>query len=209
MASVKRTVNPTLEPVSLADQMAHARIFDTHEGALIEGYITAARIVCENKIGQAFVTSTYQKQIDRFPCATRLNPHAAIHIDRPPLQSVTSIVYVAQDGTSTTMASSDYTVNTNAMPGFVTPAYGHYWPTMRFVPNAVTITYQAGYGGAGASATTSVAAVPEPAKLAIKVLAQHFFQERDTNAVAPQAIDALLSTVDHGNYRVAVPEDYV
>ena len=209
MATLKRTVDPTLEPVSLAEQMAHGRITDTNEGSLIEGYIKAARVRCENRIGQTFVTSTWVKQTDRFPTSTRLNPHAAIWLDRPPLQSVTSIAYIATDGTSTTLASSNYTVNTNGMPGFVTPAYNHSWPTARFVPNAVTVTYLAGYGGAGASATTSVIAVPEPAKTAIKVLAQHLFQERDTNAATPQAIDDLLSTVDHGSYRIAVPEDFL
>jgi uncharacterized phiE125 gp8 family phage protein len=207
MSSLKQTTAPSLEPVSLDELMAHGRIIETNEGTLLESYITAARVHCENKVGQQFVAATWRKEIDRFPCVTRLNPHQAIWLDRPPLQSVTSLTYIATDGSSTVMPSSDYVVSTDSMPGYIRPKYNGSWPTAQFVPNAVSIVYIAGYGTT--SSTASVAAVPVPAKTAIKVAAQYYYQERDTNAPMPQAVDALLSTIDHGNCRIPVPEDYL
>lgn len=211
MSSLIRTVAPTLEPVSLQEQKDHARILDTQEDALIESYIKAATAQCENTQGQAYVTQTWRKTLDRFPVARRLNPHRKLYLDRPPLQAVTSVTYLATDGTSTVMPSSDYVVNTDDMPGYITPKYNGQWPTTQFMPNAVTVVYQAGYGGTGASvsATTSAAQVPTQTKLAIKVLAQHYFQNRDTDSPMPQAVAALLASSDHGCYRVPEPEDFL
>lgn len=210
MSGLVRTVEPTLEPVSLQEQKDHARILDTQEDALIETYITAARARCESRQGQAYVTQTWRKQIDRFPVATRHNPHRAIYLERPPLQAVTSLTYLATDGTSTVMPSSDYVVNTDARPGYITPKYNGQWPNVQFMPNAVTIVYQAGYGGTGASvaATTSAAQVPVTTKLAIKVLAQSYYQNRDMDGPMPQAVEDLLAASDHGCQRVPTPEDY-
>jgi len=211
MAGLVRTVEPTLEPVSLQEQKDHARILDSQEDDVIGSYITAARAQCEATQGQAYVTQTWRKQIDRFPVYRRLNPHRAIYLDRPPLQAVTSVTYIATDGTSTVMPSSDYVVNTDARPGYITPKYNSSWPTAQFVPNAVTVVYQAGYGGTGASvsATTSAAQVPAQTKLAIKVLAQHYYQNRDMDTPMPQAVASLLTSSDCGIYMIPTPEDYL
>lgn len=210
MAGLVRTVEPTLEPVSLQEQKDHARIVGSQEDSIIASYITAARVRCENKQGQAYVTQTWRKQLDRFPHATRHNPHRSIYLDRPPLQYVTSVTYLDQQGTSTVMPSSDYLVNTDDKPGSICPKYNGLWPTTQFVPGAISIVYQAGYGGTGASvaATTSAAQVPETTKLAIKTLAQYYYQNRDTDGVLPQAVEDLLASSDFGIYRIPTPEDF-
>lgn len=211
MAGLVRTVEPTLEPVSLQEQKDHARILDSQEDDLIGSYITAARAQCEATQGQAYVTQTWRQQFDRFPVYRRLNPHRAIYLHRPPLQAVTSLTYIATDGTSTVMPSSDYTVNTDGAHGFITPRYNTSWPSAQLVPNAVTVVFQAGYGGTGAavSATTSAAQVPAQTKLAIKVLAQSYFQNRDSDLPMPQAVAALLSSSDRGIYMIPTPEDFL
>ena len=209
MAGLVRTTDATLEPVSLQEQKDHARILNNYEDDLLRGYITTARVMAENRLGQAFVTQTWTKTLDRFPPYRYQNPHRAIYLDRPPLQSVTSVTYVATDGTSTVLPSSSYYVVTGDMPGYIAPVYNSFWPVARFQPNAVTIVYKAGYGGPGASvaASDSVDAVPVTIKQGIKLLAQHYFQVRDVDAPMPQAIESLLGISDYGAYRIPDFED--
>src|SRR3990167_7420015 len=69
----------------------------------------------------------------------------AIELPLPPLRSVTSITYVDQDGTTQTLSSTLYTVDSSSEPARITPAYGEVWPSTRDQVNAVTVRFVAGY----------------------------------------------------------------
>ena len=120
--------------------------------------------------------------LDRFPTLIISPPH-------PPLVSVTGIVYVDTDGADQTLGSSVYRVDTVNEPGRITLEYNQSWPSTREVTNAVTITYQAGYGKA--------AAVPDDVKAAIKLLVGHLYEHREAVCeikldMVPMSVKSLL-----------------
>lgn len=135
-------------PVSLESFKLHAHIDGNDENESLETFIAAATRTGQQRLDKQFCTATLRLSMDAFPTATRHNTESAIYVPRAPLQSVSSISYVASDGTATTMASTDYVVDTYSQPGRITPRYGDVWPTPREQVNAVTVTFAAGYGTA-------------------------------------------------------------
>ena len=75
---------------------------------------------------------------DRFPsCSWFLRPWPLLNVDQ--------VVYYDADGDATTLATTDYEVDTVAQPGRVVPAYGLGWPATRAQkPNAATADTYAG-----------------------------------------------------------------
>lgn len=207
MATLTRTVEPTVEPVSLAAQKEHARILHTYEDTFLEGLIEVARVGCEKELGQSFVSQTWEMKLDRWPCQTLTNPLRSIELPYGPLQSVTSVQYYDQTSTLTTMPSSDYIVTVGNV-GRITPGYNKYWPTNIDRADAITVTWSAGYGGASASTnpTASAEAVPATIKTAIKVYAQHMYQVRDEDAPMPQLVTRMLNAASFGTHRMIVPD---
>jgi uncharacterized phiE125 gp8 family phage protein len=104
--------------------------------------IKAARIQAENYTLHALVTQTLELVLDAFPTG-------GIELPMPPLQSVTSIKYIDDDGVEQTLGASLYSVDTDTIPGLITPAYDEEWPTdVRDQVNAVRVRYVAGFGAA-------------------------------------------------------------
>lgn len=161
------TTAPDLEPLTLDEAKTHLRVDagDTSQDALISALIQAARESVESFTRRALVTQTWTMTLDRFPVRSAMVPStsgasvyattsgqasgitgAVIRLPYPPLQSVTSITYVDANGATQTLATAEYVVQTDTLPGQIALAYGKYWPTTRSQENAVTITYVAGYG---------------------------------------------------------------
>lgn len=155
---------PPAAPVSLADAKAHLKVDDAADDALIEGLIDAAREYVETFTHRAIMTQTWDLKLDEFPCSSE-----AIEIPMPPAVSVTSVTYIATDGTSTVWSSALYTTDLPAGPharkGRIYPIYATYYPVTRSVPNAVTVRFVAGYG-----ATAATCAVPASIIAAMKIL---------------------------------------
>lgn len=190
---------PASEPVSLAEAKAQCRIDQdvTDEDALIDSLRISARQWCENFTHRAFVPTTWDDQRDGFPPDVWELPIA-------PVVSVTSISYVATDGTTTTWSSALYTTDLPAGPkagsGRITPIYGGYFPSTRDVMNAATVRFVAGYG---ATVALAVPAVPFPIKAAIKLLIAHWYARREPvnigNLVTPipLTVESLLWPYKH------------
>ncbi len=186
MALVLKTA-PSVEPVTAAEAKAHARVDITDDDTLITALIVAARRWCEQFTRRAFITQTWELYLDGFPTEFRL-PY-------PPLQSITKIDYTDLDGATQTLATTEYTVDAKSEPGRVVEAWQKTWPATRDVPNAVIAEFKAGYGDAAAS-------VPEQAKLAIKMLVAHLYENRESTAPAmihsvPMATEHLLWPLRH------------
>jgi uncharacterized phiE125 gp8 family phage protein len=193
MSSLVQTVAPDSEPVTRNEAKAHCRIDLNDDDALVDGLIKAAREWCENRIGQQFMPATWRLKLDRFPSWT-------IELPRPPLTAVSSVVYLDTAGASQTLSSSLYRVDTDSMPGRLTPAYSQLWPVTYSVTSAVTITYTAGYA--------SASAVPQSIKQAILLLVGHWYENREATSDAnlreiPQAVESLLMSQWHGSYSLA------
>lgn len=157
------TIAPTIEPLTVAEVADHLRCDSSTE---LSPLITAARQYCETYTGRAFISRTLRYTLDAFPC------EGFIELPRPNLLSVTSVSYVDTDGTTQTLSTSDYTVDTDALPGRIVLNYGESWPSTRCQLNAVTILYKAGYG-------TTTASVPETIKAAMKLFIGDLYENRE------------------------------
>lgn len=128
---------PYAEPIHLDEAKGHLLVTGTDQDALISNLITAARSDCEDFTGRQLVLATYDLYLDYFPDEIEI-PHA-------PLVSVTSISYEDTAGTTQTVTSSDYVVDTVSEPGIITLAYGESWPSTYAEANAIRVRYVAGY----------------------------------------------------------------
>lgn len=136
---------PDGEPITLVDAKKFAKIEHDLEDSLVERLIVSVRQLAEQLTRAQLLTATWKLSLDQFSDVIRL--------PRPPLQSVTHIKYIDAAGALQTVDPADYVVETGgAQPGVqgsVQPAYGKVWPSARYQPDAVQVTYVAGYGAAG------------------------------------------------------------
>lgn len=176
---------PANEPVTLSQMKQHARVLRDDEDPLLEAYVKAARGYCETYLRRQILPATWRMSLRYFP-------DAPIKLPLPPLQSVTSITYLDTAGVTQTLDPTKYIVDIARQPAQILPAYGECWPSTRCHPNAVNITFVAGY-----------ATVPETIKTAIKMLATHWYEHREAvtevalNSV-PMAVESLLMAESWG-----------
>jgi len=163
---LKLVTGPTSEPVTLPEAKTQCRVDLDDEDDLITGYIAAARRWCERVDRRAFCTQTWQLWLDAWPNGN------AITLRMPPLQSVSSIVYYDDADQATTLAASNYYVDTVSEPGRVVLRSTASWPsaTLREA-NGVCVTFVAGWAAA--------ADVPRTIKQAILLIVGHWYENRE------------------------------
>lgn len=187
-----RSSDAATEPITLSEAKLHMRVSHSDEDSLIDGLIVGARQWVEHYTGRSLLDQTWRLTLDAFPGGGMVSPpvteHTAIHhydggaghnlwLPRPPLQSVTSIDYTRQDGTSGTVDSSVYVVDTDHVPGRVALVDGESWPSDDLQAiGGVTVTYQAGYG-------SDADDVPRPLRHAVMMLVGHLYEHRETVTV--------------------------
>lgn len=184
---------PASEPVTRDEAKAHARIEHDFEDALVDAFITAARLRVEADTLRALVTQTWTATLDRW------NDHVAgdewegwpfvqsptprrVRLARPPIASITSLVV---DGT--TIASANYALrhgNELWIKSDVADSEAE-------LGAGIVITYVAGQAAAD---------VPADLKLAVKLMFAHFYAVRETTSpqgiyhqVAPHGYEALIA----------------
>lgn len=187
--SLKRTVAPVVEPVSLADAKAHCRVDTSADDALIQGYITTAREWVEDYIDRALVTQQLVMKLDSFP--------AEIELPRPPMTAsgtatAVTITYVTGEaGGTATLSATQYRVDRDSTPGVIRTLYGGSWPSHLIDKNSVTVSWWAGYG--------RPEDVPQRAKSAMLMCVHELYEKRGDGAM-PDAAKRLLDTVSWGSY---------
>jgi hypothetical protein len=215
---LRQTVAPSVEPVTLDEMKLFLRQDDSADDALITGLISAARRSVELHTGAQLVNATFRMTLDSFfgyqmpggnvllhgvripetLGGTGLWPYyGAIELPRFPVTAVSSITYTDPGGATQTYSTFD--LDTDSLPARITPSYGTVWPVSREVPNAVKVTFVAGYG-------TDGTAVPSTYTLAIKLLVAGWYENRESvQSIAgtrlPVQLQALLATEDGGFYR--------
>ena len=157
---------PTIEPVSLAEVKAQARILDNNTDDVLASYITVAREAAESHMGRGLLTQTWKLVLDGFTNDIPL-PMAS------PLQSVTSVEYYDDDGTLQTLATTYYGTDLVSRPGRVVLKPEQSWPSVQSDRRngAVIITYVVGW--------TTAAAVPERIKQGIRQYVTYLEMDRD------------------------------
>ena len=181
------TVEPTVEPLLASDLPTHLNTSDNEDAGYIDLLIKAARIDGERELSRAFITQTLAMKLNSFPNG------CCIQLPRPPLQSVTSIVYLDTAGASQTMSSADYDVDTSREPGQIVLAPNVSWPsTEAGRVNAVTITYVAGYGLA--------VAVPENIKQAMRLMVADSYENRGDGAMQVHKSNTAIHLMNRSNW---------
>ena len=134
------TVQPNLEPVTVADVKSFARIDGSDEDELLEDFIKGVRQAAEDYTKRAFIKQTVLLTMDFWP-------DTVVNLPRPPLMSVDKIAIVNEDDEETEYSSSNYYVVTDGLPGRVVIKKGVTAPTntTRY-HSGFLIQYQAGYG---------------------------------------------------------------
>lgn len=181
--SLRRTAEPAVEPVSLAEAKLHLAVDASDTDALITLLIKAARRQSEHRAQRSWIDQEWTLSLDSFPDDIRL------HMGR--VTAITSVSYVDGDGVTQALDGLDYYLdNCGEYAQYIVPAYGTSWPATRDQANAVTVVYRAG----GADA----AAVPEDVKQWILLLVGQWFRTREAGvekmtAEVPRGFwDALL-----------------
>lgn len=142
--SYKTTIQPSTEPVTLAQAKFQCRVDfdDENNDAYITSLIKPARQAAEHRTNRALMTQTVQLVLPAFPCGDFALPVS-------PVQSITSIVYLDASGASQTLAGSVYALdNTGEGINYVRLKNGQHWPSTLDQFNAVTVTFVAGWASA-------------------------------------------------------------
>lgn len=183
-----------VDVVTLAEIKAHVRVVHNDDDATLTSLVKAAVSHFEvhtGILGIAFGQQSWELYYDEFPCGS-------LQIPLPPLISVASVEYLDPvSGLYVVWASSNYSVDAISRPGWVVPIDD--WPTPKDAVNAVKVTFTAGFGATNA-------AIPESLRLAVMMLAAHWYQNREglgsasDMAALPFAVDALVA--QHKLWRV-------
>lgn len=166
---------PASEPVSTADMREQLRIDHTTENTYLDALVAAARGNLENVTKRKFIQQTITLTTDKFPAGNWELPF-------PPIAAVSEVAYrdTAGDAQTLTVPTLRNANNPNLAAVLEEPSTG--WPAVDDDPAAVTLTITAGYG---ATATN----VPGEIRLAIKMLAAHWYNYREAASTeAPTTI---------------------
>lgn len=187
--TTERTIAPLVTPVSLAEAKAHLRVTHSDEDAVITGLIEAATSHFDGhgELGRAMITQTWAQWVNQAPGWVRLR--------MGPFLSLVSVEYYDTDNALQTATLSDFEIWRDG--DFVTlkPKKDFTWPEAYTRPDAIKITYTAGFGGAGSD-------VPQSIRHAILLTVGHLFENREASTdvrkeALPMAVEALIS-----NHRV-------
>lgn len=137
------------------------------DDALVEGLISTAREHAENYTGKILAAGTFVLALDEFP-------FDAIKLMTAPVTGVTSIQYVDTNGTLQTLASTKYTLDAYDEPCAVYPAEP--WPATKIVPNAVLITFTAGFTD---TQSPNPFPMPKAIKQAMLLTIGHLYENRE------------------------------
>lgn len=140
----RRTVAPTdlpIEEAYVASQVL--RLADeTAEHDYLRACLLAATDAAEQATQRALKQQTWEMVLDRFP-------RWELKLERPPLISVSSLTYYDEDGAVQSLTVSPATFRTvengHYRKASLMPLADETWPATQCRPDAVTVTYLAGY----------------------------------------------------------------
>ena len=185
--ALKLKTAPAAKPVTVAQVKANSRIDAVDDDALLELLIDAAISHLDGYtgvLGRCMISQTWELYYDEFP-------REALKIPLGDIQSVTSVEYADPvTGLFVTWDAANYETDLISQPGWIIPTYD--WPDHMVSPNAVRVTFVAGFGDAAED-------VPAGIRQAMLMLVEHWYGNRgatgqpDKTAPLPFAVDALLA----------------
>ena len=185
----KVIAGPAQEPLTLEEAKRFLRITTDAEDEVVAALVAAARKRIERGTELALITQTVEVKLDGFWGS------CAIDLPMPPLQEVVSIQYLDGAGALQTLPADTYKVSTHRRPGRVWLASGKSWPATRPQPEAVTVTFKAGFGDDPAAL---LAKAPNLVQ-AVRLLVGHYDQHREAvlagvaPVLVPEGVEALMA----------------
>lgn len=171
--------------VTVSDARMHLRVDHSDDNAYITSLVAAATAWLDGPsgwLGRALGRQTLELATERWDdCGDDGLP-----LPYPPIFDLQSVIYVDPSGNSVTAADGAFQI----VQGRLLPAWGTSWPALACRPDAVRVTYRAGY---------DTDAVPPPIRVAILMLVGQWYQNREpvvlgaTVEALPFAVEALLS----------------
>lgn len=132
-------------PLSLDEAKQHCRVHHTDDDSRIAVLISAATSYLDGPagiLGRALIEQTWQQDYDSFSAANRIPIGDA--------REIVSVTYFDQDNASQALASAVYSLFSDDAGDYVALKPGQSWPSTYCRPDAVRITWKAGFGtGAG------------------------------------------------------------
>jgi uncharacterized phiE125 gp8 family phage protein len=175
-----RVTGPAVEPVGLAEMRAHLRLDGTEEDELIASLVAAARHAVEAAARRVLVAQTWRIVVDRVPSGRRLRLPLA------PLIAVERLAVADAAGVLHELLPALAAIERNADPPCL--SLDAAVPDPGTERGGIEIDARFGFGPAAAD-------VPEPLRLAVKLLAARFFEHRGDGLgdTLPAQVDALLA----------------
>ena len=168
MLRAVRTTAPTVDPMEISEAQEHLII--NGQESYINELILSSRDMMERYLGRSLTLQTWKAYADYW-CREFLLPYA-------PLLAVSSVKYYDQSAVLQTLATSQYWVDTVSEPGRVRLVYDFSAPTLQEGrPNAIEITYTAGYLASGTTEQKQHA-IPNPIRHGLKVLMTDMHEHR-------------------------------
>lgn len=178
MGTLHQVTPPAGEIITLEEAKSYLRVDSSHDDDLIEEIITAARVFVEGPDGRLnvlFAEQTWMLQLDTFPS------EGEIMIPLHPVQSIVSINYYDEDGNFQQVSSPDYYLDGHNRPPWILTTGEFDWPAVLAAANSVEITFIGGFaaGNESESGANNISTnVPKQVKLAMKMLVQHWYDNR-------------------------------
>lgn len=166
------TVAPTVEPFELAEAKAHLRVDFDDDDATIAGLIVAVRQHFEKETRRALVNQTWRATFWGFPRAGMIRPHGPLRIGKGPISAISEIKYYDSANVLRTLDAALYQVDTTGEIAEIWPAVDQCWPDFQRRPDAVQVTFVAGYGAAAAN-------IPQLFKQCMLLLLGHWYANRE------------------------------
>lgn len=161
-----RASAPAATVVSSDEAKAHLRVEHTADDTYIAALIGAAEAMIDGPsgIGVAMVTQTWAMALDGFL-------PLPLYLPLWPVQAVTGITYVDQDGQPQTVDPQLYQF-AKGNPAVIDLAPGAALPAVRRQLNAATVTFVAGFGDTAAD-------VPADLRHAALLMIGHLYENRE------------------------------
>lgn len=167
-----RTVAPAEPPVTAADIRFQLRLEPDDNPPSDAELLALAAAATEHLdgwagiLGRAMVTQTWRQDLRCFV-------HDVIRLPLAPVSAVTSVTYRDADDVEQTLSTDVYGGPlADAASPFIYRKSGQSWPSVHDRPDAVAVTFVAGYGAA--------AAVPAPLRQAILLMVADLYENRET-----------------------------
>lgn len=182
MLNPVRVSAPAVLPLTLDEAKSQLNIDHSDDDELVEAAIEAAAARLDGFtgiLGRALVSQTWRQDFDGFGSCMRLRVRELI--------AVVSVAYYDSSNVQQTLASTVYTAFSDERGPYLALKSDQAWPSSYGRPDAVSVTWTAGYG-------TAASDVPAPIRWAMRMMIGDFHAHRE-NTITGTIVAELPSGV--------------